>query len=108
MPGWWNGRHHGLKIHCPQGRAGSSPAPGTLGFRTNKSIEHGYILASGHRHVPLIASLADHPNRGARLSEQLPDLRRPIRELIAGIAVDLHGFAVLLPGSAVHEPAAIR
>ena len=28
-PGWWNGRHGGLKILCPQGRAGSSPAPGT-------------------------------------------------------------------------------
>ena len=29
MPGWWNGRHRGLKIPCPQGRAGSTPALGT-------------------------------------------------------------------------------
>ena len=29
LPGWWNGRHKGLKIPWPQGRAGSSPAPGT-------------------------------------------------------------------------------
>ena len=28
-PGWWNGRHWGLKIPWPRGRAGSSPAPGT-------------------------------------------------------------------------------
>ena len=28
-PGWWNGRHWGLKIPWPQGRAGSTPAPGT-------------------------------------------------------------------------------
>ena len=30
VPGWWNGRHEGLKILCPlKKRAGSSPAPGT-------------------------------------------------------------------------------
>ena len=28
-PGWRNGRRGGLKIHCPKGRAGSNPAPGT-------------------------------------------------------------------------------
>ncbi len=28
-PGWWNGRHGALKMLCPQGRAGSSPALGT-------------------------------------------------------------------------------
>ena len=30
MPVWWNGRHHRLKICCPKGRAGSSPATGTI------------------------------------------------------------------------------
>ena len=30
-PGGGIGRHYGLKIHCPYGRAGSSPAPGTGG-----------------------------------------------------------------------------
>lgn len=29
MPKWWNGRRDGLKIHCWQQRAGSSPAFGT-------------------------------------------------------------------------------
>src|SRR3954453_5124287 len=34
LPGWWNGRHDGLKIHCPSGRAGSNPAPGTASVLT--------------------------------------------------------------------------
>lgn len=34
MPGWRNGRRDGLKNRCPQGRAGSSPAPGTGGSAT--------------------------------------------------------------------------
>ena len=29
VPAWWNGRHRGLKIPRPRGRAGSSPAAGT-------------------------------------------------------------------------------
>ena len=29
LAGWWNGRHRGLKIPCPLGRAGSTPAPAT-------------------------------------------------------------------------------
>ena len=29
MPGWWNGRHEGLKILWLHGCAGSSPASGT-------------------------------------------------------------------------------
>ncbi len=29
MPGWWNGRHEGLKIPWAQTRASSSLAPGT-------------------------------------------------------------------------------
>jgi hypothetical protein len=28
LPGWRNGRRGGLKSRCPQGRAGSTPAPG--------------------------------------------------------------------------------
>lgn len=30
MPRWWNGRHRGLKIPGPKGRAGSIPARGTI------------------------------------------------------------------------------
>ncbi len=29
VPGWWNGRHGGLKIRCPKKRVGSSPTLGT-------------------------------------------------------------------------------
>ena len=29
VPGWRNGRRCGLKIRCPKGRAGSTPALGT-------------------------------------------------------------------------------
>ena len=29
------GRHNGLKIRCPFGRAGSSPAPGTFNYEDN-------------------------------------------------------------------------
>ena len=32
MPGWRNGRRCGLKIRCPKGRAGSTPALGTIPF----------------------------------------------------------------------------
>ena len=34
VPGWRNGRRCGLKIRCPQGRAGSTPALGTITFLT--------------------------------------------------------------------------
>ena len=30
LPLWWNGRRGRLKICCSQGRAGSSPARGTI------------------------------------------------------------------------------
>ena len=33
MPGWRNGRRCGLKIRCPKGRAGSTPALGTSSHR---------------------------------------------------------------------------
>ncbi len=29
VPGWWNGRHGGFKILCPNGRVGSNPTLGT-------------------------------------------------------------------------------
>ena len=32
VPGWRNGRRCGLKIRCPKGRAGSTPALGTIPF----------------------------------------------------------------------------
>jgi hypothetical protein len=34
VPGWRNGRRYGLKIRCPQGRAGSTPALGTINTLT--------------------------------------------------------------------------
>src|SRR5687767_11560366 len=84
------GRLRRLKICCSQGRAGSNPAPGTSGFRSNKAVEDRHILTGRHGHVPLITSLANHPYRSARLPEQLPDLLRAVRELVARVAVDLN------------------
>lgn len=40
-PGWWNGRHGGLKILCPHGRAGSNPAPGTSPSCCDHYLETG-------------------------------------------------------------------
>jgi hypothetical protein len=31
LPGWWNGRHEGLKILWLHGCVGSSPTSGTIG-----------------------------------------------------------------------------
>jgi hypothetical protein len=37
-PGWRNGRRGGLKSRCPQGRAGSTPAPGIRADREPPSV----------------------------------------------------------------------
>src|SRR3954454_22990941 len=42
LPGWWNGRHGALKMLCPKGRAGSSPALGTKAWSlTRGNAEQG-------------------------------------------------------------------
>jgi hypothetical protein len=41
MPGWWNGRHEGLKILWLYGCAGSSPASGTF---TEKQDAHNQTI----------------------------------------------------------------
>ena len=38
-PGGGIGRRYGLKIRCPKGRAGSSPAPGTTKNRNGERLE---------------------------------------------------------------------
>ena len=43
-PVWWNGRHRGLKIPWPLGRAGSSPVTGT---KKESSAKTGILLFSG-------------------------------------------------------------
>ncbi len=44
-PGWRNGRRDGLKIHCPKGRAGSNPAPGTAMFEhLCRSATYGHVM----------------------------------------------------------------
>jgi hypothetical protein len=46
-PGWRNGRRGGLKIHCPKGRAGSNPAPGTVVLnRLGRSERCGFARRS--------------------------------------------------------------
>ena len=42
------GRRSGLKIRWPQGRAGSSPAPG---IKKNKDIENSYLWSAKIRSV---------------------------------------------------------
>ena len=47
MPGWWNGRHEGLKILWLYGCAGSSPASGTLiegKTPYNQKIVRGFLI----------------------------------------------------------------
>jgi ABC-type nitrate/sulfonate/bicarbonate transport system substrate-binding protein len=44
VPGWRNGIRGGLKIPCPSGRAGSTPAPGT---RSSEVFTHGDAGESG-------------------------------------------------------------
>src|SRR5699024_6419895 len=42
-PGWRNGRRGALKMRCPRGRAGSSPAPGTSS--TDTTAPAGFTAA---------------------------------------------------------------
>ena len=53
QPGWRNGRRGGLKIHCPKGRAGSNPAPGTFGMVCrdigDRCVGTSETGVSGHR-----------------------------------------------------------
>lgn len=48
MPLWWNGRHDRFKICCSHGRAGSSPARGTITllFKLNGIALDVFLLAS--------------------------------------------------------------
>ena len=49
MPGWWNGRHEGLKILWLYGCAGSSPASGTTQYLQNPhnlTIVRVFVLMS--------------------------------------------------------------
>ena len=61
VPGWRNGRRCGLKIRCPKGRAGSTPALGT----TTESNSYGQSL--NERELPVFAScvpiVCQHPSR---------------------------------------------
>ncbi len=45
---WWNGRHEGLKIPCPQGRVGSSPTRSTNGnAEIAQLVEHDLAKVGG-------------------------------------------------------------
>lgn len=64
MPVWWNGRHARLKIECPSGRAGSSPATGT-NFMDKKELvtidaNGTFPKAVDKKSVPLSMLLACH------------------------------------------------
>src|SRR5687767_1168695 len=45
-PGGETGRRKGLKIPRPQGRAGSSPAPGTILRKNEKALRQSFELES--------------------------------------------------------------
>jgi hypothetical protein len=49
-PGWRNGRRAGLKIPWPQGRAGSSPAPGMLHCNDLRHRDHSGRRSAGLPH----------------------------------------------------------
>ena len=44
-PGWWNGRHGGLKSHCSKGRVGSSPTPGTSRGSSDRSEGTTFVVS---------------------------------------------------------------
>src|ERR1035437_5047173 len=76
-PGWRNGRRDGLKIHCPKGRAGSSPAPGTDAGGSEEprgDLERPSVVTSDHgstrpRHVTLDPPLW---SKGSNTPERSP------------------------------------
>src|SRR5215813_13600188 len=74
VPGWRNGRRCGLKIRCPKGRAGSTPALGTMTNLTVTSTSINLVLNSMHDLVRLSVGIED-------LDDLIPYLkkRRPPR-----------------------------
>jgi hypothetical protein len=52
QPGWRNGIRDGLKHHCPKGRVGSNPTPGTSCL----SVRHAKISSMGHIRSAAIAA----------------------------------------------------
>lgn len=66
-PGWWNGRHCGLKSRCSQERVGSTPTPGTRCWRAGGSWPHAPLpsavdsaLAASDAGVPDAESARRH------------------------------------------------
>ena len=73
MPGWRNGIRGGLKIPCPSGRAGSTPAPGTNNLPMFMPILAGacgiYVSRAVRRTLP---------NLCLTMAGQLPNMRRVV------------------------------
>jgi hypothetical protein len=65
LPGWRNGRRAGLKIPWPQGRAGSSPAPG---IRRNNGSRLRRALRRRGCHSAHVESVRNRTMRRARRS----------------------------------------
>lgn len=68
LPGWWNGRHSGLRIQWPQGRESSNLSPGTIHkmeFKMGK-VEY-YLGGSSEKLEKAFGSLKkDHLRVGNR------------------------------------------
>ncbi len=69
-PGGGTGRHKGLKIPCPQGRAGSSPAPGTT--NSNPIPHRSRQRSTRHAHDRQSSTLRAHHREWPRLPLSAP------------------------------------
>ena len=52
--GWWNGRHGGLKSHCPRGREGSSPSPRMIDCAISGRVgseNHAALVGAGEPQI---------------------------------------------------------
>jgi hypothetical protein len=77
LPGWRNGRRDGLKSHCPKGRVGSNPTPGT-----NNVVNCRCALRSSR--------CASRQTTGTGQSQLLPHRRRPGDQdntIVCGVAI---------------------
>jgi hypothetical protein len=70
------GKRDGLKIHCPKGLAGSSPAPGTPAQLDEFYAEHRHLVADLRRVRGELGTIAG-------LATSLEDRARDLDALIA-------------------------
>ena len=72
VPGWRNGRRYGLKIRCPQGRAGSTPALGTNVFNGLRTDRDAPLTIRTISSVPIVCRRNENVSLGG-LAVRLPN-----------------------------------